>query len=182
MTVKVTHLTRTDERILMSDIFERDSKPVREKLGSWSEPARDIPVYRECEVLVVGGGPSGTAAAAAAAKMGADVVLMERYNHLGGLSTGGLVIWIDRMTDWSGQLVIRGFAEELFDRMPAGSVAGPDPTDWGSTDPAKAAHWSFRTAAYHGLVAHAGPGAPHTLVARNHDRARREAGVPLAGL
>ena len=152
MTVKVTHLTRTDERILTSDIFERDSKPVREKLGSWSEPARDIPVYRDCEVLVVGGGPSGTAAAAAAAKMGADVVLLERYNHLGGLSTGGLVIWIDRMTDWSGQLVIRGFAEELFDRMPPGSVAGPDPADWGSTDVEKAAHWSFRTAAYHGIV------------------------------
>jgi hypothetical protein len=28
----------------------------------------------------------------AAAKTGADVVLLERYNHLGGLSTGGLVI------------------------------------------------------------------------------------------
>ncbi len=150
--MKVTHLTRTDERILMSDIFERDSKPVREKLGSWAEPAREIPVYRNCEVLVVGGGPSGTAAAAAAAKMGADVVLLERYNHLGGLSTGGLVIWIDRMTDWVGDLVIRGFAEELFDRLPPGSVAGPDAADWGSTDPAKAAHWSFRTAAYHGIV------------------------------
>ena len=150
--MKVTHLTRTDERILMSDIFERDQKPVREKLGSWSEPARDLPIYRDCEVLVVGGGPSGTAAAAAAAKMGADVVLLERYNHLGGLSTGGLVIWIDRMTDWSGQLVIRGFAQELFDRLPPGSVAGPEPADWGSTDTAKAAHWSLRTAAYHGIV------------------------------
>ena len=65
------------------------------------EPARAIPVFRDCDVLVVGGGPSGTAAAVAAARTGADVVLLERYNHLGGLSTGGLVIWIDRMTDWS---------------------------------------------------------------------------------
>ena len=56
---------------------------------------------------------------------GAKVVLLERYNHLGGLSTGGLVIWIDRMTDWSGELVIRGFAEELFDRLPRDAVAGP---------------------------------------------------------
>jgi drug/metabolite transporter (DMT)-like permease len=62
-------------------------------------------------VLVVGGGPSGTAAAVAAARAGADVVLLERYNHLGGLSTGGLVIWIDRMTDWRGRQVIAGFAE-----------------------------------------------------------------------
>jgi hypothetical protein len=70
----------------------------------------------------------------------------------GGLSTGGLVIWIDRMTDWQGQLVIRGFAEELMERLPADAVAGPPREDWGSTDAAKAAHWSQRTASYHGIV------------------------------
>jgi 2-polyprenyl-6-methoxyphenol hydroxylase-like FAD-dependent oxidoreductase len=143
---------RSDERILSADLFERDAKPPRQALGTVREDARDIPVYRECEVLVVGGGPSGTAAAAAAARSGADTVLLERYNHLGGLSTGGLVIWIDRMTDWTGQLVIRGIAEELLDRLPADAVAGPDRGDWGSTDAAKAAHWSHRTAAYHGVV------------------------------
>ena len=145
-------LTRTDERILQSDIFERDAKPPRADLGTVHEPGRDLTVYRECDVLVVGGGPSGTAAAASAARAGADVVLLERYNHLGGLSTGGLVIWIDRMTDWEGKLVIRGFAEELFERLPADAVAGPDPQDWGSQDKDKAHHWSFRTAAYHGIV------------------------------
>lgn len=145
-------ITRTDERILSADIFEREAKVPRPDLGTVHEAARDIPVYRDCEVLVVGGGPSGTAAAAAAARCGADTVLLERYNHLGGLSTGGLVIWIDRMTDWTGQLVIRGFAEELIDRLPPEAVAGPDPADWGSTDAAKAAHWAQRTAAYHGVV------------------------------
>ncbi|HSW05040.1 FAD-dependent oxidoreductase [Aquabacterium sp.] len=145
-------VARTDERILSADVFDRDAKPPRPALGSHHEPARQIPVYRRCDVLVVGGGPSGTAAATAAARLGADVVLLERYNHLGGLSTGGLVIWIDRMSDWQGELVIRGFAEELFDRLPAEAVAGPAPTDWGSTDAAKAAHWSQRTAAYHGIV------------------------------
>jgi hypothetical protein len=145
-------LTRTDERILQSDIFERDAKPPRPELGTVHEPGRDVTVYRQCDVLVVGGGPSGTAAAACAAKAGADVVLLERYNHLGGLSTGGLVIWIDRMTDWEGKLVIRGFAEELFDRLPADAVAGPALEDWGSQDKDKAHHWSFRTAAYHGIV------------------------------
>jgi len=79
-------------------------------------------------------------------------VLLERYNHLGGLSTGGLVIWIDRMTDWEGKLVIRGFAEELFDRLPADAVAGPSRADWGSRDTAKSGYWSNRTAAYHGVV------------------------------
>lgn len=143
---------RTDERILTGDIFERDAKVPRLDLGTVREDARDIPVYRECEVLVVGGGPSGTAAAAAAARTGADTVLLERYNHLGGLSTGGLVLWIDRMTDWTGQLVIRGIAEELINRLPADAIAGPDRSDWGSTDATKAGHWSHRTAAYHGVV------------------------------
>jgi 2-polyprenyl-6-methoxyphenol hydroxylase-like FAD-dependent oxidoreductase len=103
-------------------------------------------------VLVAGGGPAGTAAAASAARMGADVVLLERYNHLGGLSTGGLVIWIDRMTGWDGTLVIRGFAEEIFDRLPKEAVAGPRQSDWGSRDPALAAYWSQRTSAFHGVV------------------------------
>jgi 2-polyprenyl-6-methoxyphenol hydroxylase-like FAD-dependent oxidoreductase len=143
---------RTDERILTSDIFEREARNRRPDHGTWAEPGRDIPVYHRCGVLVVGGGPSGTAAAAAAARQGADVALLERYNHLGGLSTGGLVIWIDRMTDWQGQLVIRGVAEELLDRLPVDAVAGPARDDWGSTDAGKTAHWSHRTAAYHGVV------------------------------
>ena len=151
MTLRTTQAS--DERILSSDVFDRDEqRPPRPDLGHWDEPGRRLPVYRRCDVLVVGGGPSGTAAAAAAAKEGADVTLLERYNHLGGLSTGGLVLWIDRMTDWQGRLVIRGFAEELFDRLPADAVAGPARDDWGSQDAAKAAHWSQRTAAYHGVV------------------------------
>src|ERR1051326_2800390 len=77
------------------------TRPARPQ-QTFAEPARDIPVYAETDVLVVGGGPAGTAAGGGAARLGADVLLVERYNHLGGLSTGGLVIWIDRMTDWAG--------------------------------------------------------------------------------
>ena len=149
---------RGDERILVSDMWEVDrfegerTRGRRQDLGTYREPGRDIPIYRKCDVLVVGGGPSGTAAAVAAGRLGADVVLLERYNHLGGLSTGGLVIWIDRMSDWEGKPVIRGFAEEIFERLPADAVAGPARAEWGSRDPARAAHWSQRTAAYHGVV------------------------------
>jgi len=148
----------TEERILSSEIFdveifgEQRRREARRELGSVEEAARRIPVYRDCDVLVVGGGPSGTAAAVAAARRGAEVVLLERYNHLGGLSTGGLVIWIDRMTDWNGQCVIRGFAEEILERLPADAVAGPKPEEWGSREPARAAHWALRTAAWHGIV------------------------------
>lgn len=142
-----------EERFLSSDLFERkDQRAPRPDYGFVNEASRSIPVYHRCDVLVVGGGPSGTAAAIAAARTGAKVALLERYNHLGGLSTGGLVIWIDRMTDWEGKLVIRGFAEEIFNRLPADAIAGPDRADWGSQDADKVAHWSQRTAAYHGIV------------------------------
>jgi NADPH-dependent 2,4-dienoyl-CoA reductase/sulfur reductase-like enzyme len=40
------------------------------------EPAREVPVFAETDVLVVGGGPAGTAAAIAAARLGADVLLV----------------------------------------------------------------------------------------------------------
>jgi hypothetical protein len=116
------------------------------------EQAREIPVFAETDVLVVGGGPAGTAAAIAAARIGADVLLVERYNHLGGLSTGGLVIWIDRMTDWSGQHVIRGLADEFMERVPKDAIQGPARADWGNRDAATAAYWAQRTAAYHGVV------------------------------
>src|SRR5258707_8253493 len=53
------------------------------------EAARDTPVFAQTDVLVVGGGPAGTAAAVAAARLGAETILVERYNHLGGLSTRG---------------------------------------------------------------------------------------------
>lgn len=149
--MKTTQIS--EERILSQDIFEgsRQAAP-RRGAGTWLEPAREIPVYHRCQVLVVGGGPAGTAAAAAAAREGADVCLLERYNHLGGLSTGGLVIWIDRMSDWEGQPTIRGFAEEILSRLPRDAVAGPPRAEWGSRDPARAAYWALRTAAYHGIV------------------------------
>ena len=116
------------------------------------EPAREIPVFAETDVLVVGGAPAGTAAAIAAARLGADVLLVERYNHLGGFSTGGLVIWIDRMTDWSGRHVIRGLADEFVGRLPKDAIQGPPRAEWGHRDAATAAYRAQRTAAYHGIV------------------------------
>ena len=42
----------------------------------------EMPVYREVDVAVVGGGPGGVAAALAAAKNGAKTLLVERYYAL----------------------------------------------------------------------------------------------------
>jgi len=126
----------------------RRSRPNR----THHEAARDIPVFAETDVLVVGGGPAGTSAAIAAGRLGADVILVERYNHLGGLSTGGLVIWIDRMSDWTGKQVIAGIACDFLDRLPKDAVMGPSRSDWGSKDKATTAYWRQRAAAYKGIV------------------------------
>ncbi len=117
-----------------------------------TEPSREIPVFRKCDVLVVGGGPAGSSAAASAARMGADTVLLERYGHLGGMSTGGFCLWIDRMTDFSGQQVISGFASDVLDRMPKEALLGPSSELWGSEDPELIDYWRQRAAAFHGVV------------------------------
>src|SRR6202049_3410783 len=51
------------------------------------EPARQVPLYGEYEVAVLGGGPAGIAAAVAAARAGRRTLLIERYGFLGGMGT-----------------------------------------------------------------------------------------------
>ena len=64
--------------IYKSGIFAggRLGRRARPELGMVEEPARAVPIFRDCDVLVVGGGPSGTAAAIAAARTGAGVILL----------------------------------------------------------------------------------------------------------
>lgn len=54
------------------------------------EPQKNIDVIHEAEVVVVGGGPAGIGAALAAARNGAETIIIERFNSLGGLQTQGL--------------------------------------------------------------------------------------------
>jgi hypothetical protein len=141
-------------------------------IESIEEPARSTPVYTTCDVLVIGGGPAGTAAAVAAGRAGADVVLVERYNHLGGLSTGGLVSWIDRMTDWDGELVVAGVGAELIERCGPDATLGPGPDMWGSDDPVQAAYWRVRTAALRDIVHWSPTVDPEVLELVTHDIVR----------
>ena len=143
--------TRT-EWFVEEEHAQPDTPARRLSRATYTEPARELPVHAEADVLVVGGGPSGCAAATAAARLGADVLLVERYGHLGGLATGGLVFWIDRMTDWEGRQVITGYATDVFDRLSPDSIIGPAPELWGSTDPATVAYWKRRTCAFRNIV------------------------------
>ena len=52
---------------------------------------REVPVARECDVLVVGAGPAGVCAAVSAAREGGRVILCERYGSVGGMLTMGNV-------------------------------------------------------------------------------------------
>jgi hypothetical protein len=81
------------------------------------EPARDVPVVAEVDVAVIGGGPAGFTAATAAARLGARVLLIERYGYLGGLATGGLVLLMDSMYDRAGTCWIGGIVTETMQRL-----------------------------------------------------------------
>ena len=110
----------------------------RETYGVKSVPeaAREVNVLREVDVCVVGGGPGGIAAAVSAARGGARTLLIERYGHLGGMSTGGLVNIIPNLSDIYGRQAIGGFCQELIDRLAARNAATyPERKYWGSTDP-----------------------------------------------
>ncbi len=53
-------------------------------------PARRIEIAYDADIVVVGAGPGGFAAALKAARMGARVVLVERFDMPGGVHTSGL--------------------------------------------------------------------------------------------
>ncbi len=85
--------------------------------GQVIEPQKVIPSIHETEVLVVGAGPAGTCAAIAAARGGAKVTIVERYNHFGGLSTGGLVLVILGHWVTGNKQVTQGIGEEIMQRL-----------------------------------------------------------------
>jgi len=95
-------------------------------MGSVHEPARELPLVAESDVVVVGGGPGGLMAAIAAAGTGARTLLVERHGFVGGMATAGL------MTSFNGfrnerppnhVQTVRGLAQELVDRLLAAGGA-----------------------------------------------------------
>ena len=86
-------------------------------------PGRQVPIFHQTDVVVVGGGPAGFAAAVAAAKTGAKVALVERYGSLGGLFTNGMVLIMlataRREENGSFTPVTRGVCGEFMDRAKA---------------------------------------------------------------
>jgi len=82
------------------------------------EPARELPVVAEVDVLVAGGGPAGLAAAVAASREGAKTLLLERYGFLGGLATAGMVAPILGHTASDSDVpIVEGILKQLSQKM-----------------------------------------------------------------
>ena len=88
------------------------------------------------DVLVLGGGVSGSIAAIAAARTGARVLLVEEHGFLGGSLTAMGVGPMMSFHNPSGEQVVRGIPDELIGRLQArGASLGhiPDTTTYCST-------------------------------------------------
>ena len=101
---------------------------------SFTEPARELEVSAEYDVLVVGGGPAGLTAALAAAEDGLRVGLLESRSFVGGNMTIGLPVL--GFLGQKGNQVIFGLPQKFIDRLKlrdAASEHRPCPLHMGIT-------------------------------------------------
>lgn len=90
---------------------EKETAPAG-KPGVFHEPANDLPLVEDADVIVCGAGPAGVTAAITAARAGARVRLFEWRGCLGGVWTAGLLGYF---LDFNKP----GFAKELRDKLDA---------------------------------------------------------------
>ncbi len=82
------------------------------------EPGRDIPVIRECDLVVIGGSCTGVFAAVRAARLGLSVAVIEKQNCFGGVATAGLVnVWHSLCDTEGSRPIIGGLTREVIERL-----------------------------------------------------------------
>ena len=89
---------------------------------------KDVPIVRETDVLVIGGGPAGIGASVAAGRTGARTILAERYGFLGGNATASLVgPFMTSFSNDGSRQIIGGVFDELVRGMErAGGAIHPE--------------------------------------------------------
>ncbi|HEY8416521.1 MAG TPA: FAD-dependent oxidoreductase [Limnochordales bacterium] len=95
--------------------------------------SRQIPVRLAADVAVVGGGAAGVNAAVAAARLGLDVLLVERHGYLGGTSTGVLDTFYGFFTPGAiPKRVVGGIPWEIVQKLLARRAAIMRPNTYGA--------------------------------------------------
>ncbi len=85
-------------------------------MEKYLEPAREIDVAGEYDVIIVGGGPAGLAAAIASGRDGAKTLLIEQFGYLGGTATASLMINLNgfrNQVEPDGTQTVKGIAQEI---------------------------------------------------------------------
>ncbi|MBQ3864943.1 MAG: FAD-dependent oxidoreductase, partial [Clostridia bacterium] len=98
-----------------------------------------LPIKKQYDVIVAGGGVAGIAAAVTAAKGGSSVLLIEKSNILGGLGTLGMINYFVPMCNGNGKQIIFGLAEEWLRESAAGSYS-TIPPEWENGEPSEPTH------------------------------------------
>ncbi len=79
---------------------------------------KELPVYSDIDILVVGAGPAGIGAAICAARNGAKTLVIDDSGCVGGQATNGLVGPFMTVYDAkSEKQIIKGIFQEIVDRM-----------------------------------------------------------------
>jgi hypothetical protein len=83
-----------------------------------TESSRKVPVVREVDVLVVGGGMAGSCAAIAAGRMGLTTLLVEYFGCLGGNATTGFVnCFCGFFTEPNLVQIVKGIGGEIVETL-----------------------------------------------------------------
>ena len=84
------------------------------------EPAKELKVHGEYDVIVVGGGVAGFAAAIASARNGAKALIIERFPFFGGAATASLMTKMNgfrNQVEPDGLQTTKGIGEEFILRL-----------------------------------------------------------------
>ena len=85
-------------------------------MAKYLEPAKEIDVAGEYDVIIVGGGTAGLAAAVASGRNKAKTLLIEQFGYLGGTATASLMINLNgfrNQVEPDSTQTVKGIAQEI---------------------------------------------------------------------